>query len=129
MAIRASNDWSSLDPRTIPLVRGQIYYTTRARLEMATQNGGWLIVTNPNGNNGYVPFDMLLRRPTNNPPPQSFIPEISNVESTLESIPEQIQPPSSTTPIPIICDNCVDSEYLPQQSVNNDDSEKNGVDE
>lgn len=129
LVVKACNDWNSLDVRTIPLVKGQVYYTSKARLVMANQNGGWLLVNNQNGQKGYVPVNMLKLRSTINPPPQSIIPEISNITPTLnqhEIIPEQIQPQFSTTPIQNVLNNSV---ALPQELVNHDDFKKNDIDE
>lgn len=91
-------DWSSTDPKTIPLVKGKSYLTSQENIASAKETG-WLLVDNFERKQGYVPLIAFKARKTDNHPLESQIQDIPNVSSypaSSNSIHEQMQPKLST---------------------------------
>jgi len=95
----AQYDWSSTDPKTIPLVKGNTYLTSQENLVSAKETG-WLLVDDLDRKQGYVPLVAFKARKTDNRSSVPLIQDIPNVSScpapSKNSINEQMQPISST---------------------------------
>jgi len=102
----AQYDWRSVNPKTIPLVKGKSYLTSQEHLASARQTG-WLLVDNFDRKQGYVPLNAFqMRQPDNNPvvskvqsmpnPSSDFVPSNSVSELTK---------PKLSTPITDAYDN------------------------
>lgn len=116
----AQYDWSDVDPRTIPLVKGKSYLTSEEHLESAKQTG-WLLVDNRDGKRGYVPYSAFQTRKPNNNPVVSKVPGTSNPSADLAPsnlVHGQVKPKLST-PITDVHGNPIP---LPHPSVNCDES-------
>lgn len=125
IAFTAQNDWSDSNSNTISLVKGQTYFTSKARFALCAQNGGWLFVDDSYGRQGYVPLAVVRLRKLVRPPLQHVetdIPnEVSNMvpptdpsmmdpslqQMNLSMIPEQTQPPLIRMPIPEVHGNSI----------------------
>lgn len=97
-----------MQPRTIPLVKGQNYWTSNFHMQRCFKNGHWLYVRNANGQKGYVPLKFLQNFRTDGTHPQpTLLEENPNVVNELEA---PIESPDITVPItnangnPIILD-------------------------
>jgi len=94
----AQCDWSSTDPKTIPLVKGKSYLTSQENIASARETG-WLLVDNFDRKQGYVPLAAFKARKTDNRSYDALIQDIPNVSSypaPSNSIHEQMQPKPST---------------------------------
>ncbi|XP_060868845.1 peroxisomal membrane protein PEX13 [Metopolophium dirhodum] len=94
----AQCDWSSTDPKTIPLVKGKSYLTSQENIASARETG-WLLVDNFDRKQGYVPLVAFKARKTDNRSYDALIQDIPNVSSypvPSNSIHEQMQPKPST---------------------------------
>lgn len=124
--LKSLKDWSSPDPKSISLVKGETYVSSKTRLNDCEQNGGWLLVDDINGKSGFVPLKMLkIKRLMNmNPQSQPVTHEISNATSNvIPSIAEQIPQPQLISPIIDVHNNPID---LPHQFLDCDKS-KNDI--
>jgi hypothetical protein len=124
VAFKAPNDWSYPDSKTMRLVKGQTYFTSKSRILFCSQNGGWLLVDDSHGNQGYVPLSVVKPRKIDKPPSQSLETEISNdITTTIPSmVPEQAQPTIIKMPITDVHDNPIS---LPHQLKDSNELEKN----
>ncbi|XP_022175080.1 peroxisomal membrane protein PEX13 [Myzus persicae] len=94
----AHYDWSSTDPKTIPLVKGKSYLTSQEYIALARETG-WLRVDSCDGKQGYVPFSCFKARKTDIHSIESqrqYKPNVSTNNAPSNSIPQQVQPKSST---------------------------------
>lgn len=95
--VTAQCDWSSADPKTIPLVKGKSYLTSQENIASARETG-WLLVDNFDRKQGYVPLTAFKSRKTDNRSLESQIQGVPNVSSyppPSNLINEQMQPKSS----------------------------------
>lgn len=93
----AQCDWSSADPKTIPLVKGKSYLTSQENIASARETG-WLLVDNFDRKQGYVPLTAFKSRKIDNRSLESQIQGVPNVSSyppPSNLIHEQMQPKSS----------------------------------
>lgn len=103
------SDWSCSDTKTIPLVKGQTYFTSNSRVSLCTQNGGWLLVNDSYGRQGYVPYQLVKPRKIISQPSQPVVTDISidastNIPSMNPLMVPQIDPSMvlEQTPPPLI---------------------------
>lgn len=116
----AQCDWSNMDPKTIPLVKGKSYLTSEEHLASAKQTG-WLLVDNRDGKRGYVPLSAFQTRKPNNDSVVSKVPGTSKPSSDLAPsnlVHGQVKRTLSTP----ITDVHGDPITLPHPSVNYDES-------
>lgn len=115
----------------MPLVKGQTYFTTKARASLCSQNGGWLLVEDSNGKKGYIPASMVKSCKINRPPSEFVETKISNDVTTIPSmfplmdpstVPEQAQPTIGRMPITDVHDNPIS---LPHPLNDSNELEKN----
>lgn len=110
LLLKSLKDWSSPDPNSISLVKGETYMSSKARLNDSEQNGGWLLVEDVNGKSGFVPLKMLKIKCLMNMNPQSQpVIDISNPTSNvILPIAEQVPLPQSISPIIDVHNNPID---------------------
>lgn len=93
-----------MNPKTIPLVRGQNYWTCNSHFQKCYQNGGWLYVRNANGQKGFVPLKLLqgprtmdhLPTVSENDPILNVVNEVAQVPT---AVPQQIEPQIIPAPV------------------------------
>lgn len=121
ITFQAPCDWKSANLGTIPLVKGQTYYTSDERIGRAFRNSGWVLVDCPTGQKGYVPIDSIkLRKVVNQKPLQPVVPKTSEKSGTI--VPEQVSPKIVTTSI---TDEQGTPITLPHELSNNNNLENN----
>jgi len=122
------NDWNNRSLKnTISVVKGQNYFTTNKYISSSIQNGGWLFVEDLNGQKGYVPSKYFFKTPRKVTQLQPKTPEMPNL--TYQVLPvnqngvihEQVQPLSTTMPIPVMHDNPI----IPLQTLVDSDELEN----
>lgn len=116
----AQYDWSDMDPKTIPLVKGKSYLTSEEHLASAKQTG-WLLVNNREGKLGYVPLSAFETCKPNNNPVVSKVLGTSNpgLDLTPSNLVYGQVKPKLSTPITDVHGNPI---ALPHPLVNYDES-------
>lgn len=113
-------DWNSQSPSSIPLVKGQKYWTCNPELKKSVRNG-WIHVRNANGEKGYIPLRMLhapRKNPTLSPSLPELLEEYRNPinEAETSTSPQHKESQDTTLPFTIVNGNPIISPDPPMAS-------------